>query len=220
MTLIPWRVKYFLSKNVPLLYHFAVNAGFRANSPEHWDARLAETWNDPVRHWPIKNALIASLTKTRHQVTTAIIPMGMRGKFDNIDLALTEHDLSTFDWLLVVDDDIALPPHFLDLFIYFCWRERLQLAMPAHRFLSHKSFTVTERHWGTVARLTNFVEIGPVTLLHASLFSALTPFPSLRFAWGLDVLWSSEAKRKGWRLGHFRPSHRPVRLCRANSWHA
>ena len=63
MTLIPWRVKYFLSKNVPLLYHFAVNAGLSANSSEHWDARLAQTWNDPVRHWPTKNALIASLTK-------------------------------------------------------------------------------------------------------------------------------------------------------------
>ena len=161
---------------------------------------LLATVNVPGREKDLQT-LIASLTQTRHQVTTAIIPMGMRGKFDNIDLALTEHDLSTFDWLLVVDDDIALPPHFLDLFIYFCWRERLQLAMPAHRFLSHKSFTVTERHWGAVARLTNFVEIGPVTLLHASLFSALTPFPSLRFAWGLDVLWSSEAKRKGWRLG-------------------
>lgn len=145
--------------------------------------------------------LISSLTQTRHQVTTSIMPIGERGKYDNINLALSGRDLSRFDWILIVDDDIALPPHFLDLFIYFCWRERLQLAMPAHRFLSHKSFTVTERHWGALARLTNFVEIGPVTLLHASLFAALTPFPSLRFAWGLDVLWSSEARRKGWRLG-------------------
>jgi ubiquinone/menaquinone biosynthesis C-methylase UbiE len=63
MTLIPWRFKFFLSKNVPLLYHLAVNAGLRANSPEHWDARLAETWDDAGRHWPTKNALIASLTK-------------------------------------------------------------------------------------------------------------------------------------------------------------
>jgi hypothetical protein len=146
--------------------------------------------------------LISSLTQsTRHQVTAATMPMGERGKFDNINLALSEYDLSTFDWILIVDDDIALPPHFLDLFVYFCWREKLQLAMPAHRFLSYKSYAVTERHWGSAARLTNFVEIGPLTLLHASLFAALIPFPSLRFAWGLDVLWSSEAKRRGWRLG-------------------
>ena len=127
--------------------------------------------------------------------------MGERGKFDNINLAIAAHDLSQFDWVLILDDDIVLPANFLDLFIYFCHRERLQLAMPAHRFLSHKIFTATERHWASVARLTSFVEIGPLTLLHSSLFAALIPFPSLRFAWGLDVLWSQEAKRLGWRLG-------------------
>jgi ubiquinone/menaquinone biosynthesis C-methylase UbiE len=63
MTLVPWRLKYFLSRHVPLLYHLAVNAGLSANSAEHWDARLAETWDDPARHWPTKNTLIASLAK-------------------------------------------------------------------------------------------------------------------------------------------------------------
>jgi len=72
MTLVPWRLKYFLSRHVPLLYHLAVNAGFRANSPEHWDARLAQTWDDAVRHWPTKNALIASLTKP----TDVILDLG------------------------------------------------------------------------------------------------------------------------------------------------
>jgi hypothetical protein len=138
---------------------------------------------------------------TRHQVTSAIVPMGERGKFDNINLAVAGHDLSQFDWVLILDDDIAVPDHFLDLFVYFCHRERLQLAMPAHRFLSHKIFAVTERHWGSGVRRTAFVEIGPLTLLHATLFAQVMPFPSLRFAWGLDVFWSSEAWRLGWRLG-------------------
>jgi SAM-dependent methyltransferase len=62
VTLVPWRLKYFLSRHVPLLYHLAVNAGFGANSAEHWDARLAQTWDDASRHWPTKNDLIASLT--------------------------------------------------------------------------------------------------------------------------------------------------------------
>ena len=147
-------------------------------------------------------AVIRSLAcSTRHALTMAIAPMGDRGKFDNINLAISAYDLAQFDWLMILDDDIALPPHFLDLFVYYCHRERLQLAMPAHRFLSHKTFAVTERQWASTVRLTGFVEIGPLTILHSSLFPALLPFPGLRFAWGLDVLWSREAKRHGWRLG-------------------
>ena len=162
---------------------------------------LAAAVSVPGREADLKT-LVRELGKSAvHQVTMAIAPMEGRGKFDNINLALAAHDLSKFDWLMILDDDIALPPHFLDLFLYFCRREKLQLAMPAHRFASHKSFTVTERHWGSAVRRTNFVEIGPLTLLHSSLFAALVPFPSLRFAWGLDVLWSSLAKQHGWRLG-------------------
>ena len=61
MIFIPWRVKNFLSEHFPLLYHLAVNLGARGNSPEHWDARLAETWDDPGRNWPVFNEMIASL---------------------------------------------------------------------------------------------------------------------------------------------------------------
>lgn len=60
---IPWRVKNFFSEHLPLLYHLVTNAGIRGNSAEHWDARLAETWDAPQRHWPSKNELIASLTE-------------------------------------------------------------------------------------------------------------------------------------------------------------
>jgi SAM-dependent methyltransferase len=63
MTLIPWRVRNFLSERFPLLYHLVVNAGVGGNSPKHWDLRLAQSWDAPDRHWPTKNELIASLTK-------------------------------------------------------------------------------------------------------------------------------------------------------------
>ncbi|NRF66521.1 class I SAM-dependent methyltransferase [Aquincola sp. S2] len=62
MQILPWRVKNFLSESFPLLYHLAVNAGKGGgNSAEHWDRRLAETWDGGVREWPKKTALIASL---------------------------------------------------------------------------------------------------------------------------------------------------------------
>lgn len=63
MTVIPWRVKNFVSERFPLFYHLAANVGRdRGNSKAHWEARLAESWNDHQRLWPAKNELIASLT--------------------------------------------------------------------------------------------------------------------------------------------------------------
>lgn len=62
MIIIPWRVKNFLSEHFPPLYHLAVNLGSGGNSPERWDRRFAETWDDRGRNWPTLNKIIASLT--------------------------------------------------------------------------------------------------------------------------------------------------------------
>lgn len=61
MRVVPWRVKSFVSTHFPLLYHVLANLGTRGNSVEHWDARLASTWDSPKRAWPAKSALLGSL---------------------------------------------------------------------------------------------------------------------------------------------------------------
>jgi 2-polyprenyl-3-methyl-5-hydroxy-6-metoxy-1,4-benzoquinol methylase len=66
--MIPWRVKNFLSDHFPLIYHLAVNAGLRGNSSQHWDKRLAETWDAADRQWPTKNELVASLTNKEQRI--------------------------------------------------------------------------------------------------------------------------------------------------------
>lgn len=139
--------------------------------------------------------------RTHHDVTVAVTPMAPIGKFDNINRAIAERDVSRYDWLLVVDDDIVVPDNFLNLLLYFAQRYSLKLAQPAHRFLSYASFEVTERHWASLVRCTRFVEIGPVSLLHKDTFTDLVPFPSLRWAWGLDMFWADIAKRRGWKVG-------------------
>jgi SAM-dependent methyltransferase len=68
MRLIPWRVKRFLSDQVPLLYHLVRNRGVRGNSREHWNRQLAETWDDPILDWPTKNELVASLVEPHETI--------------------------------------------------------------------------------------------------------------------------------------------------------
>lgn len=62
MQIVPWRVKNFISRSFPLFFHLAVNAGRGGgNSAEHWNQRLADTWEAGLREWPSKVELISSL---------------------------------------------------------------------------------------------------------------------------------------------------------------
>ena len=128
--------------------------------------------------------VLQALRQTRHDVTVALAPMAGRGKFQNINAALQGHDLAGFDWLLVTDDDVAVPPGFLDRFIALAELEGLKLCQPAHRFHSHARFELTLRAWNCLVRRTNFVECGPVTAFHRDAFSLLLPFAESRWAWG------------------------------------
>jgi hypothetical protein len=53
----------------------------------------------------------------------------------------------------------------------------------------------------SIARATNFVEIGPVTALDRAAIAALTPFPSDGMGWGLDFDWATTARQRGWSIG-------------------
>lgn len=167
----------------------------------------------PGRENDLKQVIKAMSQTSRHHVTVVIQSMQPVGKFDNIALAIKPYDMGDFDWLLVTDDDVRLPADFLDLLMFFALRCDLKFAQPAHRFVSYASARIIVRRFKSLVRRTQFVENGPVTLFHSSTFPEILPFPSLRWAWGIDVLWSAIAMRKGWRMGvidglslkHWRP---------------
>jgi GT2 family glycosyltransferase len=146
----------------------------------------------------------AELLRSRHDVTVDVAPAAPGlGKFENLDALLARHTpLSAFDWIVVTDDDVALPRHFLDAFLACAEAGGLQLAQPAHRRHSHAAWDVTRRVRGSDWRETTFVEIGPVTAFDATAAAALLPFPKdLKMGWGLDAHWSAIAQERGWRIG-------------------
>ena len=145
--------------------------------------------------------VVDRLRRTRHDVSLAMAPMGERGKFHNINLALAKSDLAAVDWLIVTDDDVDLPDDFLDTLLAVGEHAKLKLSMPAHRFRSHSTFLITQRVWGSLVRQTNFVEIGPLTVIRREGFEALVPFPPSRWAYGIDLLWAEICRRRGWRMG-------------------
>ena len=170
-----------------------------------------------ARRWPRRRVLVLAIERTdvpnllcdarrelarsRHEVTFASTTAGDRGKFENLGALLDEHPPDAYDWLLAVDDDVALPRGFLDAFVFLAERFELRIAQPAHRSRSHAAWQVTRRRPRSVVRETAFVETGPVSAFHAVTFEALLPFPPLRAGWGLDLHWSAVAQRHGWKLG-------------------
>jgi hypothetical protein len=150
----------------------------------------------------VTRALEAELRRSRHDVALHLQPgaPGL-GKWANLRATLAAHPPDGADWLLVVDDDVVLPAGFLDAFLFTAERFGLRLAQPAHAFASHAAWPVTRRRPGLLARRTRFVEIGPVTAIHADALHRLLPFPELAMGWGLDAHWSAAAADAGLPLG-------------------
>ncbi|MEA2479648.1 MAG: hypothetical protein QOJ07_1570 [Thermoleophilaceae bacterium] len=123
------------------------------------------------------------------------------GKFENLNHLLAGAGDRRPDWVLVVDDDVALPPRFVDRLVGLCERFDLALAQPAQTRLSHAAWSVVRRRPGVLLRETRFVEIGPVTMFRRDAAAELTPFPALRYGWGLDAHWAAVAEERGWRVG-------------------
>ncbi len=145
----------------------------------------------------------AELLRSDHAVTIDVAPAAAGlGKFENLDALLARHDLAGFDWVIVTDDDVALPRGFLNTFLACAEAGGLRLAQPAHRRHSHAAWDVTRRRTGSDWRETNFVEIGPLTAFDATAAATLLPFPKeLKMGWGLDAHWSAVAREHGWKIG-------------------
>lgn len=145
----------------------------------------------------------SALVSPRHQVERSVIPMGDRGKFANVEAAIAAAPapLATYDWLIIVDDDVDFAPGFLDDFVAAAEAAGLAIAQPAHKFDSYANYRLTHRRWGALVRQTRFVEIGPLTALRADTFSQLVPFPTSRWCYGIDVYWAALAQAEGWKIG-------------------
>lgn len=154
----------------------------------------------PSREDDIKT-VVNAIAQSRHDVDILVVPMGDRGKFDNVNCAISQVDPEKYDWVIVTDDDITTPTGLLDECLFLAMKLDLKIFQPAHRFHSFCTYRINQRHWNTLARETCFVESGPMLGFHRSTFRSLFPFPALRWAWGIDVYWSDLARCLGWKIG-------------------
>jgi hypothetical protein len=171
----------------------------RKHSAVHLSERLASDGNlEVVQRWA---ALGGSTTDPRLLDATALFPLTPEPKLSLIDKLLQPGDLDAFDHIVVCDDDIYVPRHFLAAFIGYQQAFDFALAQPArawHSFYDH-SF-VLRRPW-LKARETRFVECGPLVSFRRDAARLLLPFGDGDQMWGHDFVWPEVLERHGLSMG-------------------
>jgi hypothetical protein len=122
-------------------------------------------------------------------------------KFDLVNGLLPELKLEPDDWVAVVDDDAVFVRGTLLSFVSTAAAAGLGLAQPAHALRSNISHRITWRRPFSTARLTTFVEIGPIFAVEPAWRGRVLPFPGgIGMGWGLELDWM-ELRKDGCRLG-------------------
>ena len=156
----------------------------------------------PSRQADIHTVLNRLRQTSRHWVQTVAVPMAEGfGKFANVERALSAVNLKHFDWLLIADDDISFGNRMVDRLIKFSELAELSISQPAHKRSSIATYSLTLRKWCSFVRETHFVEIGPLTAIRSDVFSDVIPFPPSRWCYGIDVIWSELARKRGFKMG-------------------
>src|SRR5579863_5797108 len=105
-------------------------------------------------------------------------------------------------WLLMADDDVAMPIGQLRLFLRLASVADLDISQPAHLARSYASWRFNRQRIAPLVRLTRFVEPGPIVLFSPRARQACIPLPEeLGMGWGLEAHFAAAANDGRLRLG-------------------
>lgn len=122
-------------------------------------------------------------------------------KFDLLNELLRLRPPRDGAYVVVTDDDFVFTRGGLPDLLRLVRRAGFGLAQPAHDEGSLASHKINRVRAGSVARLTTFVEIGPVFVVAPEWRDAVLPFPDdVGMGWGIELDWSRLTER-GARLG-------------------
>jgi hypothetical protein len=122
-------------------------------------------------------------------------------KFDLVNGLIVESPPAPDDYVVISDDDAVFVGGSVTAFVTTAEAAGLDLAQPAHALRSNISHRITWRRPLSTARLTSFVEIGPLVAIAPEWRDRILPFPDgVGMGWGLDLQWA-DLHDEGCRLG-------------------
>ncbi len=123
-------------------------------------------------------------------------------KFVLLNKMLLKEDLDHYDFVIICDDDIALPDNFLESYLQLVARYDFALAQPARTHESYIDFHFVRQLSGLKARRTRYVEIGPLFSVRHDIYSLIFPFDESNYmGWGYDFVWPYLIEKMGLRMG-------------------
>lgn len=150
-----------------------------------------ERWGIKIHLWALESTLPSVAPLTRGG--------GPLGKSQALNRLLPH--VADADVVLFVDDDVRLGPTFLPTYLAIFEALGAAVAQPALTAGSYFNVHITLERKGRWARLTNFVEVGPVVSMSRDFLNLVTPFPETNpMGWGLDYQWSAIARSRGLRM--------------------
>lgn len=172
----------------------------RDHSAEHLARAFAQVHPniDVVQRWVAIGPASTSAELGRVTVLQVASPVP---KFVLMNRVFADVDMGSFDYVLVVDDDIYLPRHFLPSFLAYQEAFDFALAQPARAWHSHFDHAIALRRPWLLARRTRFVECGPLVSFRRDAAAVLLPFAHPQQLWGLDFVWPVEIEGRSLRMG-------------------
>jgi hypothetical protein len=145
----------------------------------------------------------ASIGGTKNTRVPTVLAFGADvPKYAAVNALLDHSDLRAAEYLLVCDDDISLPPDFINRFLTVQSRLGFALAQPARSESSTYDHVIVRQCPGAIARQTLFVESGPCFSAHRSIFDLLLPFDlASPMGWGYEYVWAYKLATSGLRMG-------------------
>ncbi len=188
------------ARPTPRVLVLGVYLADRENTAEHVCSELSRSvaWSVEQR-WVALGQAPAPAALAQHTTlrVTDRVP-----KFSLINQLLAGVELASYEYVLVSDDDIELPPGFLDRYLALAGRHGLALAQPARTHDSYIDHFIVEQLDGLDARWTRFVEIGPLFSIHRTAVPLLLPFDEASpMGWGYYYAWPVTVERAGLRMG-------------------
>jgi len=144
-----------------------------------------------ARHydWPVR---LWALDEAHPDLREVTVGSGAGTKFELVERLLGTGHPSNPDWLIVVDDDVEVTRGSLALLLDLAARCGFAIAQAAHAPGSHWSHRITVARPFSIARLTRFVEIGPLFVIDSAWRERfLSNAERYGMGWGLEFHWQS-----------------------------